>query len=144
MHARATWFYHLLDIHPMQFAAQHLLGEQDFTSFRSIECQSKTPMRHIHHLNVERHGDWVSISLTANAFLHHMVRNIAGVLMAVGSGKKTLDWVHEVLEAKDRRLGAETAPPYGLYLVDVTYPEQFGLNQKFLGPLLVRESAFDR
>ena len=75
----------------------------------------------------------VIIDITANAFLHHMVRNIAGVLMAVGSGRKPLVWVHDVLLAKDRRLGAETAPPYGLYLVSVTYPESFAVPQTTTG-----------
>ena len=140
--SQVTWSYRQLDHQAMALASQCLLGENDFTSFRSVECQSNTPMRRVMDLKVIRSGDLVIIDIMANAFLHHMVRNIAGVLMAVGTAKKSIEWVNEVLQAKDRRLGAETAPPYGLYLVDVTYPEQFGLNHKSLGPLLVKESAF--
>lgn len=128
-----TWQYRQLDHRVMHEASQFLIGEQDFTSFRSVECQSKTPMRNIHEITVTRHGDLIMIDIEANAFLHHMVRNITGVLMAVGSGRKSLPWVQEVLLAKDRRLGAETAPPYGLYLVGVTYPSEFDVPQNMNG-----------
>ncbi|MBA4696879.1 MAG: tRNA pseudouridine(38-40) synthase TruA [Legionella sp.] len=126
-----TWQYRQLNVHAMQEAAQHLLGEQDFTSFRSIDCQSKTPKRHIYRMQVTRRESMVVIDVTANAFLHHMVRNIAGVLMTIGTEKKPVPWVKEVLEAKDRRLGAETAPPYGLYLVGVAYPKEFGISRTY-------------
>ena len=131
-----TWSYRPLDHETMAAAAACLIGENDFTSFRSVECQSNTPMRRITDLRVLREGELVIIDITANAFLHHMVRNIAGVLMAVGAGKRTKNWVQEVLHAKDRRLGAETAPPYGLYLVEVEYPKAFGIVNQPLGPLL--------
>lgn len=137
--SNVTWQYRQLDHRHMHDAGQLLLGEQDFTSFRSVECQSNTPMRHVQKLQVSRSGDLVILDITANAFLHHMVRNIAGVLIAVGSGKKTVPWVKEVLDARDRRLGAETAPPYGLYLVGVTYPTQFGINTANPGPLFITE-----
>lgn len=117
-----TWQYRALNHEFMAEAAAYLIGENDFTSFRSSDCQSLSPMRCIKAISVMRHQGHVQIDITANAFLHHMVRNIAGVLMAVGGGKKTISWVKEVLEAKDRRLGAETAPPYGLYLINVEYP----------------------
>ena len=133
-----TWNYRQLDHQLMNTAAQSLIGEHDFTSFRSVECQSNTPMRRVMDLQVVRLYDLVVIDITANAFLHHMVRNIAGVLMAVGSSKRPTQWVDEVLKAKDRRLGAETAPPYGLYLVDVTYPDHFGLTKQPLGPLFIQ------
>jgi tRNA pseudouridine38-40 synthase len=94
-------------------------------------------MRCIQKLQVTRQGDLVVIDITANAFLHHMVRNIAGVLIAVGSGKQAVNWVSEVLEARDRKLGAETAPAYGLYLVQVTYPEQYGVISNLSGPLFL-------
>ncbi len=132
-----TWQYRQLDHQLMHNAAQVLLGENDFTSFRSVECQSKTPQRQIHEIRVTRQGDLVVVDLCANAFLHHMVRNIVGVLMAVGAGRQTVEWVQEVLEAKDRRQGAETAPPYGLYLTGVTYPASCHLNQEFTGPLFL-------
>ncbi len=139
MRSSVTWQYRQLDHRAMQEAGQHLIGENDYTSFRSVECQSKTPMRNVHHLQVQRNGDLVMIDITANAFLHHMVRNIAGVLIAVGSGKRPIPWVNEVLQAKDRRLGAETAPPYGLYLVAVTYPKEFGVIEGNPGPLFLWE-----
>ncbi len=125
LRSNVTWQYRPLNHHLMHEAAQVLIGEHDFTSFRSVECQSKTPMRCVTQLHVWRKHDWVIVDISANAFLHHMVRNIVGVLMAVGSGQKTVAWVNEVLLAKDRRMGAETAPPYGLYLSDVTYPFEF-------------------
>lgn len=137
LRSSVTWQYRQLDHKLMHLAGQCLLGENDYTSFRSVECQSHTPMRNIHQLEVTRTGDLIMIDITANAFLHHMVRNIAGVLIAVGSGKKAVSWVADVLAAKDRRLGAETAPPYGLYLVAVSYPAKFGTIQNNLGPLFL-------
>lgn len=132
-----TWHYRQLDHRLMHEAAQFLLGENDFTSFRSIECQSKTPMRHVVALNVTRERDLVFIDITANAFLHHMVRNIVGVLMAIGAGRQPVKWARDVLLAKDRRLGAETAPPSGLYLTGVTYPPDFDISPGTLGPLFI-------
>jgi len=137
LRCNVTWQYRQLDHRLMHEASQHLLGEQDFTSFRSVECQSKTPMRNVHSLQVTRKGDLILIDITANAFLHHMVRNIAGVLIAVGSGRKPVVWVNEVLLAKDRKLGAETAPPYGLYLVEVVYPSEFNVISGTNGPLFL-------
>lgn len=139
LRSNITWQYKQLDHRLMHQAAQFLLGENDFTSFRSVECQSNTPMRNVHQLQVTRNGDLIVIDITANAFLHHMVRNIAGVLIAVGSGKHPVSWVHDVLNAKDRRLGAETAPSYGLYLVHVAYPQEFNVLQNNHGPLFLWE-----
>jgi tRNA pseudouridine38-40 synthase len=139
LRSNVTWQYRQLDHRLMDQGAQHLLGEKDFTSFRSVECQSKTPMRNVHKIQVARNGELIVIDITANAFLHHMVRNIAGVLIAVGSGKHPISWVDEVLKAKDRRLGAETAPSYGLYLIQVDYPQEFGLLQSNPGPLFLWE-----
>jgi tRNA pseudouridine38-40 synthase len=141
LRSNITWQYRQLDHRLMHEGAQILLGENDFTSFRSVECQSKTPMRNIHKLQVTRTNDLLVIDITANAFLHHMVRNIAGVLIAVGSGKHPVSWVEEVLKAKDRRLGAETAPSYGLYLVEVTYPQEFAVLQNPPGPSFLWEST---
>ncbi|NBX84922.1 MAG: tRNA pseudouridine(38-40) synthase TruA [Gammaproteobacteria bacterium] len=134
LRSHVSWQYRHLDHSAMNKSAQVLLGEHDFTSFRSVECQSKTPMRDIKLIKVFRSSHFVVIDISANAFLHHMVRNIAGVLMAVGTGKQPEGYVTEVLEAKDRRLGAETASPYGLYLVGVTYPEQFNIPAETVGP----------
>lgn len=123
--SRVTWFYHPLNIDPMQRAAQHLLGEHDFSSFRSSQCESKTPMRNVHKILITRQGNFVIIDIQANAFLHHMVRNIVGVLMQIGSGWKKPEWIVKVLHSKDRRVAAETAPAHGLYLNKVIYPEQY-------------------
>jgi tRNA pseudouridine38-40 synthase len=124
---RACWVREMLDAALMHEAAQALVGAHDFSSFRAAECQSRTPIRRLESIAVARHGTLVAIDVTANAFLHHMVRNIAGVLIAVGRGKRPSGWVREVLEVRDRRLGGVTAPPQGLYLVGVRYPAEFGL-----------------
>lgn len=137
LRANVTWHYRTLDHQNMHEAAQCLIGEHDFTSFRSVECQSNTPMRCINSLSVSRCGDFVFIDIEANAFLHHMVRNIAGVLIAVGSGKQEVSWVTEVLAAKDRKKGAETAPPYGLYLSKVIYPDEFTIPEVTNSSLLL-------
>lgn len=134
---QVTWHYRALNHELMHQAAQCLIGEHDFTSFRSVECQSLSPMRRMDSIEVTRAGDKVMIDITANAFLHHMVRNIAGVLMVVGSGRAGPEWVQEVLLAQDRRQGAETAPAYGLYLVDVIYPPEFEIYHAELGHWLV-------
>lgn len=122
---RTTWHYYPLDVASMNDAARHLLGEQDFSSFRAAQCGSKSPMRNVTYCEVRRRGDFVIIEIEANAFLHHMVRNIAGVLMRIGSGHKEPLWLKEVLLAKNRRAAAETAPPHGLYLTKVSYPEPY-------------------
>lgn len=137
MRANVTWHYRPLNHEKMHQAAQSLVGENDFSSFRAVECQSKTPMRNIHHINVKRFGNLIVIDVKANAFLHHMVRNIAGVLMGVGSGRKPVEWVAEVLSLRDRRMGAETAPSYGLYLVEVDYDEQFGIPKSNTNPIFL-------
>lgn len=116
-----------LDVATMHAAGQALVGEHDFSSFRAAECQARTPMRNVHRLAVYRTGDIVVIDITANAFLHHMVRNIAGVLMDIGAGREREGWAREVLEFRDRTRAAMTAPPHGLYLVDVTYPAGTGI-----------------
>lgn len=122
---RATWYHHPLNVAVMQQASYTLLGELDFSSFRSAECESKSPMRNVHFVNVTRWYDFVVIEIQANAFLHHMVRNIAGALIKVGAGFKEPEWIQEVLIAKDRRKAAETAPATGLYLSKVNYPENY-------------------
>jgi len=124
---RVCWVREPLDVSLMHQSAQVLVGVHDFSSFRAAECQSKTPVRHLESIAVATFDDRVAIDVTANAFLHHMVRNIAGVLIAVGRGKRPAAWVPEVLEARDRRVGGVTAPPQGLYLVGVRYPAGFGL-----------------
>jgi len=124
---RACWVREPLDERAMHAAAQCLVGEHDFSAFRAAECQSATPMRRLDCITVSRSAEYVSIDVTANAFLHHMVRNIAGALIAVGTGKRPIEWVAEVLIARSRRLGGITAPPQGLTLVGVQYPAFFAL-----------------
>ncbi len=121
----ATWYCHPLDVTEMQAAARHLLGEHDFSAFRAQGCQAKSPVRCISRLTVQRDGERVIIEVSANAFLRHMVRNIAGVLMAIGAGKHPPDWARQVLETRDRTKGGVTAMPNGLYFVGVDYPEQY-------------------
>lgn len=127
LHKKVSWEYRSLDVGKMACAAECLVGEHDFTSYRAVACQSKSPVRTVQELNVKRCGDLVILDIQANAFLQHMVRNIAGVLMAIGMGKQPIEWAHDVLEKKDRTLGGVTAPPNGLYLVDVNYPATFSI-----------------
>lgn len=122
---RASWHFYRLDVDRMREAAQCLLGEHDFNSFRSSDCNSKTSIRRIIDFQIERRGDFVIFEIEANAFLHHMVRNIAGTLMKVGSGLRPPEWVHEALLAKRRQAAGETAPAEGLTLIRVTYPEPY-------------------
>ncbi len=111
-----------LQVDEMHRAAQVLLGEHDFTSFRGAGCQSPTAYRRVHRISVQRHGSLVVLDIAANAFLLHMVRNIAGALQRVGAGEKSAQWVGEMLQQRDRRPLGPTAPPQGLYLVAVRYP----------------------
>jgi tRNA pseudouridine38-40 synthase len=130
LHARrAAWIHRPLDEAGMAEAALALVGQHDFSAFRSSECQAKSPVRDLTRLSVERQGDWVVIEATANAFLHHMVRNLAGLLIKVGKGDASPSWARTVLESRDRRCGAATAPAQGLYLLAVRYPAAFGLPQ---------------
>lgn len=138
MRTRACWVRDRLDASRMHEAAQTLCGEHDFSSFRAAECQSRTPMRRLERISVRRIGEYVHIDVTANAFLHHMVRNIAGTLIAVGVGDRPQEWVTEVLAVRDRRAGGMTAAPQGLYFAGIRYPPVFNLPsepelQTFLG-----------
>ena len=129
-----TWNHRPLNVAAMAEAAQYLLGTHDFSAFRASQCQAKSPIKDMHHLRVSRHGQMIVLDLRASAFLHHMVRNIAGVLMSIGAGERPVSWAREVLEGRDRRHGGVTAHPYGLYLVQVEYPEQFALPERYIGP----------
>ena len=121
---RVTHEYRPLDVAPMQAAAAYLIGKHDFTSYRAMQCQAKSPVRDVRAIDVTRHGDMIHLRVHANAFLHHMVRNIAGVLMTVGAGEREPAWVIEILEARDRVAGGVTAAPDGLYLTSVVYPDE--------------------
>ena len=133
---RAVWEYRPLDESRMAEAARYLVGEHDFSSYRALACQAKSPVRTMTRLDVSRHGDLVFLDLEANAFLHHMVRNIAGVLMTIGAGEQQPVWAKEVLERRDRTLGGVTAPAGGLYLTGVDYPPEFELPVLSRSPLV--------
>ena len=126
---QVTWCYEPLDEVKMHQAAQAMVGQHDFSSFRAQGCQSVSPNRLMHFIHVVREGEMIIIELSANAFLHHMVRNIAGVLMDIGQGKKPITWVEELLDIKDRKQGGITASPYGLHLGGVFYPEHYGIEK---------------
>ncbi|QIK36832.1 tRNA pseudouridine(38-40) synthase TruA [Caldichromatium japonicum] len=126
---RAVWVHEPLDLERMQRAAQALIGEHDFSSFRALSCQAKSPIRRVFYLELEQQDEHIALAIGANGFLHHMVRNIAGVLIAIGRGEAPVDWTAELLRLKDRRLGGVTAPPQGLYFVRADYPERCGLPQ---------------
>ena len=111
----------------MQEASQQLLGQHDFSAFRAAGCQASRAVREITHIGVQRQGDWVTLDVTANAFLQHMVRNIIGTLADIGLGEQSMEWLGEVLASRDRKAGGIAAPPHGLTLVSVTYPESFGI-----------------
>jgi tRNA pseudouridine38-40 synthase len=134
---RVGWFHTPLDIAPMHEAAQYLLGTHDFSAFRSAECQANSPVRELRSLDVRRSGDYVVFDLTANAFLHHMVRNIVGSLVYIGNGKHAPAWLAEVLASRNRTLAAPTFDAAGLYLAHVGYDSKWGL------PVLARRAWFD-
>ena len=127
--------YNELDADLMHEAAQHLVGHHDFTSFRTVHCQSHSPERTLYHCDVRREGRFIIIDVRGNAFLHHMIRNISGSLMRVGQGLESTAWIKDVLEAKNRCLAGITAPADGLYFVGVEYPDKFTLPKEPLGPL---------
>lgn len=127
---RAGWVFRPLQVEPMRAAAQYLLGAHDFSSFRAAECQAKSPIKTMHDIRIERSGDLVVFSLKASAFLHHMVRNIVGSLIFVGTGNQPAQWLRELLDARDRSLGAPTFMPDGLYLAKIDYDARWGLPQE--------------
>jgi tRNA pseudouridine38-40 synthase len=126
---QAGWYFAPLDVAAMREAARALIGEHDFSAFRAAECQAKTPMRTVHELCIEREGDAIHFVIRANAFLHHMVRNIVGTLIYVGNGKHPPRWVAEVLDTRDRNKAAPTFAPEGLCLERVEYEPKWGLPQ---------------
>ncbi|MBK1734294.1 tRNA pseudouridine(38-40) synthase TruA [Halorhodospira abdelmalekii] len=125
--SRVAWTHHELDAARMHESAQALLGEHDFSAFRAVACQAAHAVREVQRLSVERRGAQVIIDITANAFLHHMVRNIAGTLLAVGTGEQGVGWPAQLLAGRDRRRSGITAPASGLYLTGVEYPAEYGI-----------------
>jgi tRNA pseudouridine38-40 synthase len=126
-HGLATWERRALDAERMHAAAQALVGEHDFSAFRALSCQARSARRRIDALRVWRDGDLVQLEVRANAFLHHMVRNIVGSLLEVGCGAQEDGWLGALLAGRDRAVAGITARPDGLYLIDVEYPPEHGL-----------------
>ncbi len=135
---RAGWAFRTLDLEAMQQAALSLVGQHDFSAFRSSQCQARNPVRHLSRLDIHARGEFIEFILTANAFLHHMVRNLVGTLVQVGLGRKAPDWPARVLASRDRRQAAATYSASGLYLAAVDYPAHFALPAVLLhDPLLL-------
>jgi tRNA pseudouridine38-40 synthase len=124
---RAGWVFHPLDEAAMHEAAQRLVGSHDFSAFRSIQCQAASPVREVRRFDVQRLGRWIRVQITANAFLHHMVRNLVGTLVYVGTGRHPPQWASEVLAGRDRAIAAPTFAPGGLYLTRVEYDRSLDL-----------------
>lgn len=122
-----TWTSQPLDVSLMAAGANYLLGEHDFSAFRAAQCQAHSPVREIQRLTLTESGAFIVLEVRANAFLHHMVRNLVGSLLVVGRGGQAPVWMGELLAGKDRRLAAPTAPPWGLSLVAVEYPDRFAI-----------------
>lgn len=129
-----TWDKRRLNLAAMDAAAQQLVGEHDFSAFRASICQANSPVRSIHYISIRQLSDYVVIEVRANAFLHHMVRNLVGVLGAIAAGEKPVAWAAQVLASRDRTQAGVTAPAAGLYLVDVGYDSAFDLPRLALGP----------
>lgn len=127
---KAGWVFRPLELEPMRAAAMNLLGTHDFSAFRAAECQAKSPVKTMHDIRIERHGDLIVFTLRANAFLHHMVRNIVGSLVAVGCGNQRPEWMSELLTAGDRSRAAPTFMPDGLYLGRIDYDAKWDLPQE--------------
>ena len=124
---RAWWVHQSLDESLMHEAAQQLVGEHDFSAYRAAGCRAKTAVREVSSVSVTRRDDWLTLDVSANAFLMHMVRNITGTLAAIGQGEQAVEWAGEVLKSRDRTLGGITAPAHGLTLVSVAYPAEYEL-----------------
>ncbi|HPR05729.1 MAG TPA: tRNA pseudouridine(38-40) synthase TruA [Denitromonas sp.] len=127
LHARVGWFHRPLDVGAMARAAMALVGEHDFTAFRAASCQAHSPVRRMRHARVQRHGDFVVFDFCADAFLHHMIRNLVGSLVYIGKGAHPADWMAALLRGRDRTQSAPTFSAAGLYLCGVEYPDQWSL-----------------
>jgi tRNA pseudouridine38-40 synthase len=132
-HQYLSWERMPVDADAMHAAAQVLRGERDFSAFRSVQCQARHARRDLHDISVTRRDDEVSVEVQANAFLHHMVRNIVGSLLMVGRGERPVDWIAELLEGRDRSVAGPTAPAAGLVFLGPRYPRQWGLPQDVCG-----------
>jgi tRNA pseudouridine38-40 synthase len=124
---KMAWEHRSLDVEKMHEAGQYLLGKQDFSAFRAAGCQAKHPIRTVSQLHVSRQGEQVQIDISADGFLYHMVRNITGVLLEIGRGSRPVTWTKTLLESKNRRIAAMTAPAEGLYFCGADYPPEYQL-----------------
>jgi tRNA pseudouridine38-40 synthase len=124
---KVGWYHAQLDVAAMQSAAQSLLGQHDFSAFRAAECQAKTPIKTINYITLQQRGDYLTLTLNANGFLHHMVRNIIGSLIYIGVGKQPVTWLQALLLEKNRTRSAPTFAPDGLYLVAIEYDAKWQL-----------------
>jgi tRNA pseudouridine38-40 synthase len=127
LHHRVGWFHQRLDIDAMRRAATSLLGEHDFSAFRAAECQARTPVKELRELRITRRGELIRFEFAADAFLQHMVRNIVGSLIYIGSGRRPPEWLDELLQSRDRTRAAPTFSPAGLYLAAVEYDAAWAL-----------------
>jgi len=133
---QVTWEYTALNLETMQQAAEYLLGKHDFTSYRAVSCQANSPVRTIEEISLHKHNQFILMDILADGFLHHMVRNIMGVLIAIGRGERPENWSQEVLQKRDRTMGGMTAGAAGLYLVKVQYDEKFDLDATVRWPAI--------
>lgn len=124
---RVGWYHRRLDVEAMREAAQHLIGTHDFSAFRAAECQAKTPVKTMSAIDIWSEGELVRFDFSANAYLHHMIRNIVGSLVHIGAGKASVTWMRELLESRDRTRAAATFAPHGLYFTGADYPAEFAL-----------------
>lgn len=138
LRGRVGWYHRPLDVAAMEEGLRGLVGKRDFSAFRDAECQAKSPLRDLMEASVHREGNLIVLAFRANAFLHHMVRNLVGSLVYVGAGKHPPAWIAELLEARDRRRAAPTFAPDGLYLSGVEYDPAFGLPRPRSLPLPLR------
>ncbi|MGV3743283.1 MAG: tRNA pseudouridine(38-40) synthase TruA [Burkholderiaceae bacterium] len=127
---KAGWVFRPIDVGTMEQGAKLLLGEHDFSAFRAAECQARSPVKTMHDIGIERRGDLIVFTFRANAFLHHMVRNIVGALVYVGTGVQKPEWMGELLAGRQRRLAAPTFMPDGLYLARIDYDSKWALPQE--------------
>lgn len=132
--SKVTWHRRALDVNAMQCAANYLIGKHDFSSFRASSCQANNPIRDITKLKLSQKGKFIFVDITANAFLHHMVRNIVGSLLSVGEGRRSPIFIKQTLQELDRTKAPDTAKPDGLYLVNVAYPAEFNLPVEVVRP----------
>jgi tRNA pseudouridine38-40 synthase len=141
LRGKVGWYHRPLDVGRMADATAFVLGEHDFSSFRDSQCQAKSPVRHLAEARVARRGNLVVFTFRANAFLHHMVRNLVGALVYVGAGKQPVEWLATLLEARDRTRAAPTFMPDGLYLAGIEYEPRFDLPGPRASPLLLEVAA---